>query len=98
MRLSVSKRPSPFQEGDLQDEQRYHEDSKVLNGSVGGGEKPESPFKASLTNSQEKLNQAKLACSANNETTNNALMKLMNNRHRQEDVLDQLDRIYTCNN
>ena len=98
MRLSVSKRPSPFKDGDLQDEPRYHEDSKVLKGSNGLSDKPESPFKSSLSGSQEKLNQAKLACSANNETTNNALTKLMNNRHRQEQVLDQLDRLYTCNN
>ena len=92
MRLSVAKRSNPFKEGEVPEDQQRAEEGKVVNTNH------TSPIKSNLTNSDEKLNQAKLICASNNERSSDALTQLMNNRHKQKDVLDQLDKIYTCTN
>ena len=43
-----------------------------------------------------KLDQVMLASSATDETSNDALAKLMKNRHKQNEILDQLEKIYSC--
>ena len=94
MRLSVSKRSNPFKEDELKEDMQSHlqgEESKVA-----GVQKKISPIKDGSDKADEHLNSAKNACMANNETHGDALAKLMNNRHRQNEILEELDKIYTC--
>ena len=93
MRLSVSKRPNPYKDEEMKDDAPQYsmqEDSKIR------GNNKSSPIKDGLMKSDEQLNSVKTVCMANNETHSDALAKLMSNRHRQEEVLEELDKIYTC--
>ena len=90
--MSISKRANPYQEEDTHDSHSLTEENKASNTT----NSKRSPLKEEQRMTDEKLNQVKLTCVAIDENSSDALVKLMNNRHKQNEILDRMDKIYSC--
>ena len=83
MRLSISKRSNPFADSDMNRDENEETKGK-------------SSSSKSSQNDHDYLEHVKANWMASNESNSDALQKLMSNRHKQEEILDQLEKIYSC--
>ncbi len=89
MRISVSKKKHPYQ-GEETDDTHPEEESKLK------GIASKSPLKEKKEVIEERLSQTKLSTSAKDSFPNDALAKLMSNRHKQDEILQKLEQVYKC--
>ena len=94
MRLSLGKRPNPFSDEDMQVDNQYIgvEDINSFNSM----QYSSSINKIKKAIPDDVLNQVKVSSMIFNESHNDALLKMMQNREKANDSPDLTDKIYSC--
>ena len=94
MRLSLGKRPNPFSDEDMQVDNQYIgvEDINSFNSM----QYSSSINKIKKAIPDDVLNQVKVSSMIFNESHNDALFKMMQNREKVNDSPDLSDKIYSC--